>query len=316
MDEYISMMENARERLSPELYAELARLLLAHVSEGVYFVSPDHKILLWNRFAEQISGYREEEVLGHCCADNLLRHIDSEGTELCLHGCPLAATIRDGALREADVYLHHKAGHRVPVQVRTIPVRNAAGVVLGALELFSDRSDQQVMLRQLEALRDETLTDALTGVGNRKYGDRVLRERFRQLQEERVPFGFLMIDIDHFKDVNDRHGHAVGDRVLTMVAGSLGSALRRMDVLWRWGGEEFAAVFPGANREELAAIAERLRLFVEKSWLDHEDGQLRVRVSVGGTLALPEDTPDTLFQRADRLLYRSKQEGRNRVTLD
>ena len=93
--------------------------LLDSLFDGVYFVDLDRRITYWNAGAERISGYLRSEVVGSCCADNLLRHIDTEGHKLCQDGCPLAATMRDGKTRESSVYLHHKFGHRVPVLVRT-----------------------------------------------------------------------------------------------------------------------------------------------------------------------------------------------------
>lgn len=89
--------------------------LLDSLLDGVYFVDNSRCITFWNRAAERITGYSKSEAVGTYCSNNLLRHIDCDGRQLCLEGCPLAATIRDGKTREASVYLHHALGHRVPV---------------------------------------------------------------------------------------------------------------------------------------------------------------------------------------------------------
>jgi diguanylate cyclase (GGDEF)-like protein len=124
------------------------------------------------------------------------------------------------------------------------------------------------------------------------------------------------MDIDHFKQCNDMHGHDVGDKVLRMVASTLYYSMRKTDVVGRWGGEEFLAIiYDVTSLEELRSIAEKLRMLVESSRLDVADKSLIITVSVGATLLLPHDTPDAVVRRADQLMYQSKQDGRNRVTV-
>lgn len=128
--------------------------------------------------------------------------------------------------------------------------------------------------------------------------------------------GVIFIDVDHFKAINDSHGHRAGDRVLRMVGRSMAAALRRGDLPIRWGGEEFVCLLPGVDAAGLAAAAERVRMLVSGSWLDHYGTRLRVTISVGATLARSGESPADLVERADRLMYQSKQAGRNRVTTD
>ena len=122
--------------------------------------------------------------------------------------------------------------------------------------------------------------------------------------------------MDHFKAINDTHGHRAGDQVLRMVGRSMATALRRGDLPIRWGGEEFLALLPGVQATGLATAAERVRMLVATSWLDHDGTRLRVTVSLGTTLARPGETPADLVDRADQLMYRSKRAGRNRTTTD
>jgi diguanylate cyclase (GGDEF)-like protein len=125
-----------------------------------------------------------------------------------------------------------------------------------------------------------------------------------------------MIDIDHFKDVNDTYGHASGDRVLRMVGWTLANAVRRNDAAARWGGEEFLVVCPRIGEAALAEVAERVRALVERSWLRIEDGRhISVTVSIGAAMARSGDDLTSLAARADEQLYKSKAAGRNRVTI-
>lgn len=296
--------------------ADVYQQVLDLLAEGVYFVDRDRRVTYWNKAAERLSGYAAQEVIGRRCADNILRHVNELGVQLCLKGCPLAATIQDGQTRETEIYMHHKFGHRVPVVVRATPMRDKSGAIVGAIEVFSNKVNEARVLQELEALRKETLADPLTGIGNRRYAQMVMRSLEMSLAEHQVPFGAIMVDIDHFKKVNDALGHAAGDLVLNMVAKTLSNGLRALDVPCRWGGEEFLLLVSNTNAKALLGLAERLRMLVESSWLDHEGKTVRVTASFGAAISKGEETAKGVVERADKMLYKSKNEGRNRVTIE
>jgi diguanylate cyclase (GGDEF)-like protein/PAS domain S-box-containing protein len=289
--------------------------LLENLFDGVYFVDLDRQITYWNKAAEKITGYLKSEVIGSGCANHILRHIDYDGKELCLGDCPLRATLKDGKPREANVYLHHKLGHRVPVSVRISPIMDDAGKVVGAVEIFSDITDHQSILREVETLRQAAYIDELTRVGNRRFGEMTLQAKLYELQTFALSFGILFIDIDHFKVVNDDFGHQTGDEVLTMVGRTLANILRKVDAVIRWGGEEFVVILPNIHLDTLQESAERVRVFIERSFIMVNDQKLAVTVSVGASMAKNDDTVESVLQRVDELMYQSKQQGRNRVTV-
>jgi diguanylate cyclase (GGDEF)-like protein/PAS domain S-box-containing protein len=290
--------------------------LLDNLYDGVYFVDSTRTITYWNKGAERISGFSAAEVVGHSCADNLLMHVDEAGVQLCICGCPLSATLADGQTHEAEVFLHHKDGHRVPVSVRVAPLRDESGRVLGAVEIFNDSSDKREILAEMCELKSLALVDPLTGLCNRRAATLDFEHKSKALRHYKVPFGLLFVDIDNFKDVNDSHGHEIGDRVLVMVGKTLHGALRGKDKVYRWGGEEFVALVTNVDANMLCAISERMRLLVGSSALPTPGGMLRITVSLGGSLALAADTMESLVKRADALMYRSKEAGRNCTSLD
>lgn len=290
--------------------------LLNSLFDGLYCVDLERRISFWNNSATRITGYASDEVLGSCCADNILRHVECDGKELCEGHCPLVATMQDGRMREARVFVHHKLGYRLPVQLRTAPVRNDDGVIVGAVEVFTDNSNAMEILEAFEKLKQEILIDPLTGIGNRRYGDMFLDSRLHEWETGRQPFGVLFIDIDHFKAVNDSHGHKIGDDVLKMAAGSMAGVFRKLDAVARWGGEEFIAVLPGANSATLSSIAERVRVMVERSFIILGGEKIGVTVSIGGTVAVEDDCASSIVARADAQMYRSKVGGRNMVSID
>lgn len=288
--------------------------LVDNLHEGVYFVDPDRVITYWNKAAERISGFSAAEVVGKSCRDDLLTHVDSEGNNLCLGMCPLAATIEDGQPREAEVYLHHKDGHRVPVSVRVTPLLDSAGTVIGGIELFSDISHRPAILMRMKELERKALVDELTGLANRRHVEDEIFRRMEEAKRYRSRFGLIFMDIDRFKHFNDTYGHQVGDRVLKFVANTLIANSRPFDLYGRWGGEEFVGVIRGVDLPELERVGERMRMLVESSYLMHNDCPLRVTISAGATLIREGDSRESLIRRADRMMYESKKNGRNRLT--
>jgi diguanylate cyclase (GGDEF)-like protein/PAS domain S-box-containing protein len=292
------------------------KAMLDALHDGVYFVDRQMRIIYWNKAAERITGYSAEEAMASPCSDNIRMHVDKAGNALCKEGCPLAATLQDGQSRDALLFLRHKSGHRVPVDIRVTPQMNDRGETVGAIELFANASAHISLKMQVEELKRLVLLDSLTQLPNRRYLESQIHSSFALFRRGTVPFGFLFFDIDYFKRFNDQYGHDVGDLALQTVARTLKGAVRPFDSIGRWGGEEFAAVLPNVDDKTLAAAAGRLRLLVSRSSVETNAAQLAVTVSVGGTVARADDSVASLVKRADTLMYRSKEKGRNCVTIE
>lgn len=291
--------------------------IIDNLYDGVYFVDRERVITYWNKGAERITGYSAEQTIGRACRDNLLNHVTSNGVQLCLNSCPLAAAMEDGKDREAEVFVHHANGHRVPIVVRASPMRDKDGNIIGAVESFSNNNSVIETRNKLRELRQVAMTDPLTGIGNRKYLEGRLSAAIAEYHHGANGAGILFMDVDHFKQFNDTYGHTVGDEVLRMAAKTLRYVLRATDTVGRWGGEEFVAILYGLpDVEALRISAEKVRALVEHSRLDLQEQSLTLTISIGGTLLRAEDTPQTILQRADQLMYQSKRAGRNRVTVE
>ncbi len=181
------------------------------------------------------------------------------------------------------------------------------------------RFDQmaEALQRERRRLADLADRDALTGLYNRRAFDRMLATEIRRAARQRAPAGLLLLDVDHFKAVNDRYGHPVGDEVLRHLARVASTALRPGDVIGRCGGEEFGVILPGADREATLHVAERLHRAVRTTPARlPPDLEIPVTVSIGAAV-YPMDAPDpaALYQRADQALYAAKAAGRDRVQM-
>lgn len=214
----------------------------------------------------------------------------------------------------------------IEAQVDTSSLADAVrGLLHGSrLMAFENRALQEALeqtraelarLREEVALRrTESLTDALTGVANRRAFDQKLATLF----EKDRPIGVLMIDIDHFKAINDEHGHGFGDQVLRLIASVIGANVRDGDLVARIGGEEFALVMEGAGESEALIVAEKVRKAIAaRKIVKRGSGSVMAKVSVSVGLATrrANDDPRSLLDRADAGLYRAKEQGRNCVVV-
>jgi len=291
----------------------LLKQLLEELEEGVYFTDAQRTITFWNKGAERISGYSRREVMGKKCSENILIHIDSQGQPLCSGDCPLAKTLADRLVRQADVFLHHKDGHRIPVRMRAFPILDENQQVSGAAELFIDSTLKLDLQTRLQELQQMAMIDHLTGIANRRIIENYLWSRMEELRRSGWPFGIIFFDIDDFKALNDRYSHRIGDGALKMTAQSLQANIRSIDQVGRWGGEEFIVILGNASMAILKTVAEKLRLLVEKSVFWGKGKPISVTLSGGATLARPEDSIQSLIERADQLMYQSKKAGKNQV---
>jgi diguanylate cyclase (GGDEF)-like protein len=165
-------------------------------------------------------------------------------------------------------------------------------------------------------LHEETRLDPLTGLRNRRAFEEMAQREVQLAMREDHPLTLLMMDLDHFKKLNDTWGHALGDRALRAFGGVLLTVTGSSDAVARLGGEEFAVLLPGRSARSALAVAERLRATVESLHLSEGEELVRFTVSVGlSSLRRGEETLDAMLRRADRALYEAKRDGRNRVML-
>jgi diguanylate cyclase len=170
----------------------------------------------------------------------------------------------------------------------------------------------QVQKRAM-VLEKESLLDPLTGVNNRRAYEKRIQEELARFERHQEIFSILMIDIDHFKKVNDRYGHWAGDRCLEELVKLMEKILRGTDFLARYGGEEFIAILPGTDEDRVRIVANRMRGFIDKARFLYLDQEIPLTVSIGGTTVMTSDQNiEAIFKRVDKAMYEAKSAGRNR----
>lgn len=211
--------------------------------------------------------------------------------------------LSEGAMRFADGDRHHRIEVRIPHEL------------VGVADTFN--AMRETIISQQRELEAAALTDPLTGVHNRRYFDQALSQELRRAERFTSQFCLILLDIDHFKNFNDTYGHQQGDEVLKQVASLLQDAVRQVDVVCRYGGEEFVVIMPNCGLDQCRDAAERLRRVLADLPIPLADGtMIAVTGSFGGAV-YPEHaiTGDGLLRRADNAMYEAKRHGRNRVVL-
>ncbi len=263
----------------------------------------------WNRQATLIFGWSREEIIGQAIDTTIipLRYRDAH-TQGLKHF--LATGVGPFINKRVETHALHRDDHEFPVELAIAAVMTEGKPEFSAfIRDITERKHAEAELREMAT------TDFLTGLANRRHFIARMTDELARLQRLDNPYtAVLMLDLDHFKRINDTHGHATGDAILKHFAALIRDALRKIDTVGRVGGEEFAIILPGANLDEAKVFAERLRQKVETTPLTLDDTAISITVSIGITAMKATDAgADTVLIRADEALYRAKENGRNRV---
>ncbi len=300
--------------------------ILQNIDAGLVVMDKDYKVKLWNSFMQNHSGKTPELVLN--------KSIFSVFPELSeswfKHKAQSVFVLQNAAFTtwEQRPYLFRFPHYR-PItgtaeymyqNSTIIPLVDTKGKVDHVCLIVYDVTDTAVnKLAQEHAnsqLQNLSRTDHLTGLYNRGYWELRLIQEFKRFDRYEQPSTLIMMDIDHFKKVNDTYGHTVGDDVIRQVSKALKEQVRDLDIPGRYGGEEFGVIMTGTDAKGAAIFAERLRACIEKMVVTSEAHQVKFTISLGIS-QLTSETADhrAWIEKADSALYKSKQGGRNRFTI-
>lgn len=290
---------------------------------GVLVLNAQRQAVFTNEHFRKIANaHTIDEILGKRPGDILLcanAHLEDHGcgSSLFCKNCGAMRAIisslsGDPGLEES--YLERQVGHEpLQLRVKTTPVeRDGEQFTIFAIEDISVEKERDVLLQTLKHMSE---TDELTGLHNRRFLYKEAEKELTRAARYDHPISCFMIDIDHFKQVNDTYGHQIGDKVLVAFAETLQQSLRQIDITARWGGEEFVVLLPEADAEQAQAAAERLRQEIERMRISSKQGEISITVSIGttGLYASRQLDFDTLIRETDDALYQAKQAGRNCV---
>ena len=266
---------------------------------------PGPEIIYVNKAFTEMTGYSSEEVIGK--SPRILQSKETEQKEkLAIR----RALEKKEAIR-VTLRNYTKTGREYWIDLSILPLHDKDGKLTHFASIQRDITKQKNLERELQIL---CRTDPLTTAANRRAFEEMLSQEFSRFKRSRKEYALIMIDIDHFKSVNDEYGHSVGDKVLIEVTEKCKDSLRYHDIVARLGGEEFCILLPYTNAIQAKQIAERLRGKIESMQIISEGNRINVTVSVGLSLVCLDDSDGhDAMQRADQKLFEAKDLGRNTV---
>ncbi|MAS65282.1 GGDEF domain-containing protein [Halopseudomonas aestusnigri] len=300
--------------------------IVQSIDVGVVVLDRDYNVEVWNSFMENHSGVSAEQASRHSLFE-LFPEIDQSWFTHKVETAVMLGTRAFTIWEQRPNLVHFKSYQPITglademyQNVTILPLRSATGKTDHVCLIIYDVTGVAVNKRQLESantkLQELALRDGLTGLLNRRYWESCLEREFARHQRYDNPVSLVIFDIDHFKRVNDTYGHQTGDEVIRSVAEITSRLARETDFAGRYGGEEFVVLLPGTHLEGAAQFAERLRQAVEQQVLDYQGSPLSYTISLGvATISDDMANYQILLERADKALYASKEQGRNRVTL-
>lgn len=306
------------------------------MQEGIVVQNIKGEIIVCNPAAERILGLTTGQLMGRTSIDPRWRSIHEDGSNFPGEEHPAMVTLRTGeALTNVVMGIHHPNGELRWISINSIPIRDSDQKITAAVATFVDITDQRNYMQlidqqftdlneaqlELEMQREElevlnsklkfqAETDGLTLLFNR----RAIAERLDSIchQVTSQSYGVILFDIDHFKSVNDNHGHDIGDHVLQLAASLASDAIPSGTAVGRFGGEEFLVIATDVTLTDLIEIAEQIR----SSFANCQDGPVPFTASFGVAHATSTTDPKNLIKTADQKLYRAKENGRNQVFCD
>ncbi len=274
----------------PALY----RSVLENLPIGIYVLDREQRVRFWNRGAEQITGYLAHEVMGQICRETL-PHCDPQGRVLAGDKCSVTATFRDGRAVQNHVFTLHKQGHRLGVQIRTLPLLDDNGLTVGVAIAFEE-APADPLLEMPGALLCGCL-DPLTGVSSERLTRAVFTESLAELKDTPGGWGLLRIRILGLKEIASRCGADSPASFLRTSAQTIRHSLRAEDFLGRWGDDGFLAMLHTASPIKVGAIAELISQQIAQSEISWWGDHFRVRAAVDWTVASQGDELEKLLTK-------------------
>lgn len=279
---------------------EISRSILESLPVGLCVVDMQKKIVYWSEGAERITGHLRHEVIGHSCIDQALLHCDQPGCEFCREECPLSQAIKTAHSAEAVGFLHHKAGHQIPVRVRAVPVHNPHGSIIGAVETFEEQDSTALDRRQI--LNVPGAVDEVTGVASQAMMQSHLRQTLGTFADVQVPFGVLCFRLEGLDRFRGSFGPEAAASLLRVVARTLEGSLWKTDFVGRWADDQFLVILNGCSEEALCSVRERVRRMLANDSIEWWGERRSLAVSIGYATARADDTLELLMQRVQQSL--------------
>jgi diguanylate cyclase (GGDEF)-like protein len=312
--------------MDEDLNPQLLTSIINSIEVGVFVINKDMEVQLWNPFMESHSSRSAKEIIGKNLFDSF-PELPRKWLERKISNVFILNNFSFTSWEQRP-YLF-KFPHNRPVtggvdcmrqNFTFFPIKNDTGEVEHVCITLHDVTDvsiyAEILSETMLNLEKASITDGLTEVYNRRHLEESLSKEFNRVKRYGMPLSFIIIDLDHFKKVNDTYGHMAGDEVLKITTKRLLKCLRDVDTLGRYGGEEFAIILPETDLNGAEVVAQRICKVISEQSYDVDKHSFPITISVGvSRFRTQQDKYETIIVEADDALYQSKENGRNQFTI-
>jgi PAS domain S-box-containing protein/diguanylate cyclase (GGDEF)-like protein len=290
--------------------------VLDSLFDGLYTVTCDRKITYWNDAAESITGYTADEMIGRHCYDSLLKHVDKEGNNLCRDGCPLSWAIAHRTKHEDEIFLRHKEGYRVPINVRVSPLYDSNGQVVGASELFRDNTPSGSIADRISELEELAMLDPLTKLANEKYAQDQITQYQSEMHRYPIKVGIALFKIDKVNVFRKQYGEEAFKQFQVIAGQTLKRNARPLDLIARIDEGLFLGIFRNVTDNLLHTTCEKMRLLFMQSYFYLDEELVKGTLSAGGRCMRLDDDYSNIINGCMSLLKNCQRSGGNQSKID
>ncbi|BBE30328.1 diguanylate cyclase [Tepiditoga spiralis] len=278
---------------------------------GIYILDWKKEIVYWNKGAEKITGITKDEIVGNKFKEELLKYSDKNGNFLNTLETPSMKTIADGRERIEKLYIQIKNKERIPIEVQVYPLKNEENQIIGAFEVFIDISEEERLKEEYEKLKRDAFIDDLTGIPNKKYINKKLRELYDDYKRYKLDFSVLFLKIKNFNSLVEKNGKVFSEKALKQVAKKISSITRSSDFFGFWEGNTFILILRFVNNTQVLEIANRFNSNLKNIEID----ETKLEFLFGGSIITEEDTIETLLEKAEKKLLESETDKYENIKL-
>src|SRR5271166_3731451 len=278
MDRPVALLRTTASAMSVFQEHETYRDILDGLQIGVSVLDLEKKIVFWSDGAEQIAGYTRMEVLGHSCAESILLHCNQSSCEMCSGNCPMATALHDAQAVEGMSFIHHKAGHWIPVHIWAIPLRNKHGSIIGIIQTFEDDSVVAAPEPVGRSSMARRWLDDLTGLPTQTMMLSHLHTTLRAFTERQTPFGIVCLEAHELSQFRARYGQEACKSILQVMARGLRNTVWPTDFVGHWSESRFLVILSGCNESALQSVCERIAKMMASATIQWWGEELSVAV--------------------------------------
>jgi len=284
----------------------LIKTVLDNLHQGAYILDTERRITYWNEGAKKISGYTSEEVVGKYCRDNILVHINEKCQNMCEDFCFVKATLKSGEINEGEAFLHHKEGHRVPVSIRVMPLIDSNETIKGAIEFFMERNTKAMSKEVINELIRYSFLDKVTDLPNRRYIEMKLNSIIEEANKNKIPFGIIVFEVVHLKELNQKYGDATVDKLLKMLSKTISINIGSNAVVGRWSSNRFMIILSDIKKSIFLLKINKLKMLVNNSFFNTPQGEINLETICVDLIIEGFTTYDLIIEKLEQAFTKIK----------